>query len=97
MNSRWLVATRVLRAMTLVALVGCQKRPEPLPAAPPAYPELGITLDNYPSVDGSTSAQPLLAKAACSVLGVKSIWAHSEADDSRTLWAHDYEEGINSV
>jgi phosphate transport system substrate-binding protein len=82
--------------MTLVTLVGCQKRPEPLPTITPAYPELGITLDNYPSVDGSTSAQPLLAKAACSVFGVKSTWVHSETDDSRTLWAHDYEEVLNS-
>jgi phosphate transport system substrate-binding protein len=82
--------------MTLATAAGCQKRPQPLPVFPPAYPELGITLDNYPSVDGSTSAQPLLAKAACSVLGAKSTWVHSETHDSRTLWAHDYDEAFDS-
>jgi phosphate transport system substrate-binding protein len=88
MSSRGLVATRVVLAMTVATLAGCQT--EPLPTVVPAYPELGITLDNYPNVDGSTSAQPLLAKAVCSVLGVGSTWAHSDEDDSRTLWANDY-------
>ncbi len=90
MNSRWLVANFVVLAMTLATLGGCQKRPEPILTVPSPYPELGITLDNYPNVDGSTSAQPLLAKAACSLLGVRSTWAHSDEDDSRTLWATDY-------
>src|SRR5262245_9618733 len=49
------------------------------------HPELKITIDNYPKVDGSTSTQPLQMILACKVFGVETIWTHSEVDDTRTL------------
>jgi phosphate transport system substrate-binding protein len=54
------------------------------------YPELGVTIDDYPKVDGSTSTQPLQMILACKVFGVQTIWSHSESDDTRTLWPNWY-------
>ncbi len=52
-----------------------------------AAPELGLTVENYPKVDGSTSAQPLLMMTACKILGTRYEWVHYEGDDSRQLHA----------
>jgi phosphate transport system substrate-binding protein len=46
-----------------------------------------MTVENYPKVDGSTSAQLLLMMMACKILAAGYQWAHSERDDSRQLWA----------
>jgi phosphate transport system substrate-binding protein len=46
-----------------------------------------MTVENYPRVDGSTSAQPLLMMMACKILGVGYEWVHTEQDDSRKLYA----------
>jgi len=53
---------------------------------PSPFPELKITLDNYPRVDGSLSTQPLQMILACKALGTGVEWSHSAKDDSRTLW-----------
>ena len=53
---------------------------------PYPYPELGVTIDNYPRVDGSTSTQPLQMILACQVFGLRSQWFHDERDDTRKLW-----------
>jgi phosphate transport system substrate-binding protein len=50
-------------------------------------PELGLTIENYPKVDGSTSTQPLLMMMACKILAADYEWIHSESDDSRLLAA----------
>src|SRR5215472_11080029 len=49
-------------------------------------PELGMTVENFPRVDGSTSAQPLLMMMACKILGAGYEWVHTEQDDSRKLY-----------
>src|SRR4051794_8027394 len=62
-------------------------RPRPNPARIRyAFPELGINIDNYPKVDGSTSTQPLQMILACKLFGVSHAWVHDETDDSRKLW-----------
>jgi phosphate transport system substrate-binding protein len=72
--------------------------PQPVPSAspePPAVaeklqsvaPELGLTIENYPRVDGSTSTQPLLVMAACKILAADYEWVHLDSDDSRHLAA----------
>ena len=38
----------------------------------------GLTLDNYPKVDGSTSTEPLNKVIACKLLGIKYEWEFSE-------------------
>jgi phosphate transport system substrate-binding protein len=53
----------------------------------PAAPELGLTIQNYPKVDGATSAEPLLILIACEVLGASYEWIYDESDDSRRLYA----------
>jgi phosphate transport system substrate-binding protein len=65
-------------------------RPEPPTDATKiesAAPELGLTVENYPKVDGSTSTQPLLMMVACKILAVGYEWVHHEEDDSRQLYA----------
>jgi phosphate transport system substrate-binding protein len=52
-----------------------------------AAPELGLTIENYPRVDGSTSTHPLLMMAACKILAAEYEWVHLEKDDSRHLAA----------
>src|SRR6516165_4647212 len=101
MNSPWLVARCPVLAIALATLGGCGQDRDailgrPPLKLPPAYPELGITVDNYPKVDGSTSAQPLLTIVACKVLGADYEWGHSEIHDTRNLWASDLLESINN-
>ena len=50
------------------------------------YPDVGIKVDNYPRVDGSTSTQPLQMILACKLFGVRPEWFHDESDDTRRLW-----------
>jgi len=38
----------------------------------------GLTLENYPRVDGSTSTEPLNALIACKLLGISYEWAYSD-------------------
>lgn len=41
-----------------------------------------LTVDNYPRVDGSTSAHPLQVLIACKILGVEYSWMPSWFDDT---------------
>jgi len=41
----------------------------------------GITVDNYPKVDGSTSTQPLQVLMACKLLGCRYNWNQNLASD----------------
>jgi phosphate transport system substrate-binding protein len=52
-----------------------------------AAPELGLTIQNYPKVDGSTSAEPLVILIASKILGANYEWVYDESDDSRRLYA----------
>src|SRR5262249_7602857 len=52
-----------------------------------AAPELGLTAENFPKVDGSTSTQPLLMMMACKILAAGYEWVHIKSDDSRLLVA----------
>ncbi|MFC2098810.1 PstS family phosphate ABC transporter substrate-binding protein [Bacteroidota bacterium] len=45
-----------------------------------------FTLDNYPKVDGSTSAHPLQVLIACKVLGVEYSWIEHPFDETYRLW-----------
>ncbi len=46
----------------------------------------GLTMENYPDVDGSTSTHPLQAIIACEVLGVEYSWAPSWFDETYRIW-----------
>ena len=66
--------------------------PGPAPRLDPtqvasAAPELGLTVESYPKVDGSTSAQPLLMMTACKILRAQYGWVYDESNDSRQLHA----------
>lgn len=40
----------------------------------------GLTLENFPVMDGSTSTKPLIDLAAAKLLGYKSEWVESSGD-----------------
>jgi phosphate transport system substrate-binding protein len=59
----------LLAAMAVVTLVGCGKDDEP------QIPKIeGLTLENFPIMDGSTSTAPLIQIAASQLLGYKYEW-----------------------
>jgi len=66
-------------------------QPEAVPT-----PELGITLDNMPVVDSSTSAQPLAALLVGRVLGLRMRWIPN-MDGSRRRWPLLGEPGGQTV
>jgi phosphate transport system substrate-binding protein len=45
-----------------------------------------LTIDNYPKVDGSTSAHPLQVLIACKILGVEYSWVPSWFDETYRIW-----------
>ena len=45
-----------------------------------------FTVENYPSVDGSTSTHPLQAIIACKILGVEYSWMPSWFDETYRVW-----------
>lgn len=68
MNKNFLGAIPALFALLLC--MGCDKNEED-----PVSPVIeGLTLDNYPKVDGSTSTAPLNMIIACNLLDVKYRW-----------------------
>lgn len=53
----------------------------------PAIVDLdSLTINNYPKVDGSTSAHPLQVLIACKLLGVEYAWMPSWFDDTYRVW-----------
>ncbi len=46
----------------------------------------GLSIDNYPVVDGSTSTLPLNNVIACELLGIKYDWKETEIDWSSSSW-----------
>ena len=51
----------------------------------PLFKIPGLTLDNYPRVDGSTSAAPLNILFACKLLDIGYDWTNSSASNMRAL------------
>src|SRR5262249_52286970 len=102
MNRLRLLATCMGLAIVALTLGLCQRRPVPTKPLPILdlgkirypYPELGIKVENYPKVDGSTSTQPLQMILACKVFGVGNEWFHDEGDDTRRLWPNEYDESL---
>jgi phosphate transport system substrate-binding protein len=45
-----------------------------------------LTINNYPEVDGSTSAHPLQVIIACRLLGVEYSWMPSWFDETYRIW-----------
>lgn len=45
-----------------------------------------LTIDNYPKVDGSTSAHPLQVLIACKLLGVEYSWMPGWFDETYRIW-----------
>lgn len=46
----------------------------------------GLSIDNYPVVDGSTSTLPLNNVIACELLGIKYDWKETKLDWSSSSW-----------
>lgn len=62
----------VLALSALVVCAGCKKEDDP------PLPKIeGLTLDNFPVLDGSTSTDPLVRLIACELLGYKYQWERS--------------------
>ena len=59
----------LLLALLCVVLLSCEKEPNATP-----FVLEGITFEDYPKLDGSTSTNPLLSIIACKLLGVPYSW-----------------------
>jgi len=68
MNRNALIVISIL--FTLIFYLGCPIDEDIIES--PYIP--GLTLDNYPKVDGSTSTDPLNILIACKLLGIKHQW-----------------------
>ncbi|UCH15408.1 MAG: substrate-binding domain-containing protein, partial [Bacteroidales bacterium] len=51
-----------------------------------------LTIQNYPKVDGSTSAHPLQVLIACKLLGVEYSWMPGWFDETYRIWPSFDEE-----
>jgi phosphate transport system substrate-binding protein len=75
----------ILVLSAIVAIVGCNND-NGEEGSDDINPELkiveGFTFENFPKVDGSTSAEPLNILIACKLLGIKSRWVKHEHDGS---------------
>jgi ABC-type phosphate transport system substrate-binding protein len=79
-------------AIACVVMGGCWQqgpRVPPIPPTPSPFPALGISTQDFPRVDGSTSTLPLARVIACKILDAPYHWQHSEKDDTRHLFASD--------
>jgi len=56
---------------------------------------LNITYENYPRVDGSTSAHPLQILIACELLGLSCYWNEDSWEDRKYLIAEEEKGGIS--
>ena len=77
----------MLLALLLVGLLpGCQWSTGPVLSATPTLPELvsldGLSVANYPAVDGSTSALPLQQIVACHIFEIDCDWTEGFLFDS---------------
>jgi len=76
----------VLALSAILVCAGCEEKPEPEPgfdsldSLSPSLIIEGLTVDNYPKVDGSTSADPLNTIIACKLFGIRYRWV---ADSQR--------------
>ncbi|MDR2126206.1 MAG: substrate-binding domain-containing protein [Prevotellaceae bacterium] len=61
--------------MLAIICTSCQKEDDPASG----FKIEGLTFDNYPKTDGSTSTQPLKMLVACKLLGVGYEWTHAPA------------------
>jgi phosphate transport system substrate-binding protein len=60
---------RISIFVVIAVLVSCEKDPSG------NFELIGLTKENYPKVDGSTSAQPLQTLIACKLLGISYDWS----------------------
>ena len=90
------LATRQVAILFLgyAAIAGCRQQISgPTPAqVQSSIAELDLSTENYPRVDGSTSAEPLQRVIACKIFDAPVFWFHSEEDDTQHLMASDYDE-----
>lgn len=57
----------------ILSLLSCQKEDKP---SEPLYTLPGLTPENYPAIDGSTSTEPLHAVLACRLFGIPYHWVY---------------------
>ena len=73
-------------------LVGCgQSDVVPTPTIPAHVSLDGLTLENYPLLDGSTSTRPLQQQIACHVLGLECAWTEGLLFDETRNILPDFE------
>lgn len=63
----------IIGFIALLAFSACEKSNEELAGL---FRIEDLSMDNYPHVDGSTSAEPLQVLIACKLLGVESSWTY---------------------
>ncbi len=73
----------LLSLLTVLSLSGCEK------ASNKGHVQINLdslTINNYPKIDGSTSAHPLQVLIACKILEVEYSWVESWFDDTYRIW-----------
>lgn len=85
----------VLMLLALV-IAGCSASiggdAEPTPTIPGRVSLEGLTVENYPMVDGSTSARPLQQQIACHVFGLKCAWTQGFLFDDTWSILPDFDD-----
>ena len=79
-----------LSGLLSVVFVSCEKGADDFLEEPPVNLDYefhieGITPDNYPNVDASTTAAPLQTLIACKLLGINYSWAGSTIDETYSI------------
>lgn len=77
----------LLIILVAIFLAGCgQGEAVPTPTIPAQVSLAGLTVENYPLVDGSTSARPLQQQIACHVFGLECAWTEGMLfDETRNI------------
>jgi phosphate transport system substrate-binding protein len=86
MKTVWNYSGRFIRltcAILLLIHYGCENEPS---KGPDRINLDTITIENYPSVDGSTSAHPLQTLIACKILDVEYSWMEWWFDETYRIW-----------
>lgn len=74
---------RLLFALVILIFTGCEKNRD---NNSNVFKIDGLSVDNYPKVDGSTSAHPLQVLIACKLLDVEYIWFNGPFDEIYRIW-----------
>ena len=90
MNRFFLIITVLVLSVSFIC-TGCEKEEKEESTISP-YIE-GLTIDNYPIIDGSTSTLPLNTVIACELLGLKYQWEENKSNDN-DFFRGEFQRGV---